>query len=68
MNPTLNPPKPPYEEPIDNTGRYKLLINENKGATLVETNGNKTTTLAHISEGRLEDLSHRLSELLGQTR
>lgn len=68
MNPTLNPPKPPYEEPIDNTGRYKLLINENKGATLVEANGTETTTLAHISEGRLEDLSHRLSERLGQTR
>lgn len=68
MNPTLNPPKPPYEEPIDNTGRYKLLINESNGATLVETNGNKTTTLARISEGRLEGLSHRLSELLGQTR
>lgn len=68
MNPTLNPPKPPYEEPIDNTGRYKLLINENKGATLVESNGTETITLACISEGRLEDLSHRLSELLGQTR
>lgn len=68
MNTTLNPPKPPYEEPIDNTGRYKLLINENKGATLVEANGTETITLAHISEGRLEDLSHRLSERLGQTR
>lgn len=68
MNPTLNPPKPPYEEPIDNTGRYKLLINENNGATLVEANGTETTTLARISEGRLEDLSHRLSERLGQTR
>lgn len=68
MNPTLNPPKPPYEEPIDNTGRYKLLINENNGATLVEANGTETITLARISESRLEDLSHRLSELLGQTR
>ena len=68
MNPTLNPPKPPYEEPIDNTGRYKLLINESNGATLVEANGTETTTLARISEGRLEDLSHRLSERLGQTR
>lgn len=68
MNPTLNPPKPPYEEPIDNTGRYKLLINESNGATLVEANGTETITLARISEGRLEDLSHRLSELLGQTR
>lgn len=68
MNTTLNPPKPPYEEPIDNTGRYKLLINENNGATLVEANGTETTTLARISEGRLEDLSHRLSERLGQTR
>lgn len=66
MNPTFNPPKPPYEEPIDNNGHYKLLINENNGATLVETNGNKT--LARISEGRLEDLSYRLSERLGQTR
>ena len=60
MNGLLNPPKPPYEEPIDNAGRYKFLINENNGATLVE--------LARISEGRLEDLSHRLSERLGQTR
>lgn len=68
MNPTLNPPKPPYEEPIDNTGRYKLLINENNGATLVDDNGTETITLARISESRLEDLSHRLSELLGQTR
>lgn len=68
MNPTLNPPKPPYEEPIDNTGRYKLLINENNGATLVEANGTETITLARISEGRLEDLSYRLSERLGQTR
>lgn len=68
MNPTLNPPKPPYEEPIDNTGRYKLLINENNGATLVEANGTETITLARISESRLEDLSRRLSELLGQTR
>lgn len=68
MNPTLNPPKPPYEEPIDNTGRYKLLINENNGATLVDDNGTETITLARISESRLEDLSRRLSELLGQTR
>lgn len=68
MNPTLNPPKPPYEEPIDNTGRYKLLINESNGATLVEANGTETITLARISEGRLEDLSYRLSERLGQTR
>lgn len=68
MNPTLNPPKPPYEEPIDDTGRYKLLINENNGATLVEANGTETITLARISESRLEDLSRRLSELLGQTR
>lgn len=66
MNPTLNPPKPPYEEPIDDAGQYKLLINENNGATLVETNGNKT--LARISESRLEGLSYGLSELLGQTR
>lgn len=39
MNGLLNPPKPPYEEPIDNAGRYKLLINENNGATLAEANG-----------------------------
>lgn len=38
------------------------------GATLVEANGTETITLARISEGRLEDLSHRLSERLGQTR
>lgn len=68
MNGLLNPPKPPYEEPTDNAGRYKLLINENNGATLVEANGTETITLARISEGRLEDLSHRLSERLGQTR
>lgn len=68
MNGLLNPPKPPYEEPIDNAGRYKLLINENNGATLVEANGTETITLARISEGRLEDLSRRLSERLGQTR
>lgn len=56
MNGLLNPPKPPYEEPIDNAGRYKFLINENNGATLVEANGTETITLARISEGRLEDL------------
>lgn len=64
----ITTPKPPYEEPIDNTGRYKLQINESNGATLVEANGTETITLARISESRLEDLSHRLSELLGQTR
>lgn len=68
MNGLLNPPKPSYEEPIDNAGRYKLLINENNSATLVEANGTETIILARISEGRLEDLSHRLSERLGQTR
>lgn len=62
MNPTLNPPKPPYEEPIDNTGRYKLLINENKGATLVEANGTETTTHQRRPVGR------PLTQTLGTSR
>ena len=66
----LNPPKPPT---LHETGSlllassgFYIRFHEDGSASLVD--GIQNITLARISEGRLEDLSHRLSERLGQTR
>ncbi|MGE8707137.1 hypothetical protein [Bifidobacterium pseudocatenulatum] len=64
----LNPPAPPFEQSIDDAGRYKLLVNENNGGSIVEIDGGKRFTLALISESRLESFSQWLSDTLGQSR
>ena len=64
----LYPPAPPFEIQLDDDGRYKLLVNDTTGGSLVEVDGNRRFPLAAISESQLETFSQWLSDILGQTR
>lgn len=64
----LNPPAPPQEFVLDEGGHCVFRINDRKGASIVEKDGKKTSTLYAIPESKLAAFIQWASDVHGQSR
>lgn len=64
----LNPPAPPQEFVLDEGGHCVFCINERKGASIVEKDGKKTSTLHEVPESKLAAFIQWASDVHGQSR
>lgn len=64
----LNPPAPPQEFVLDADGHCVFRINERKGASIVEKDGKKTSTLYEVPESKLGAFIQWASDVHSQSR